>query len=226
MSKAQVKVTAITNIASIPVDTDWLDDSERRKTKVLPKSSADLYLASHCLLRSLLAAELAIPPEKIQMCERPGGRPELADTLSTTGWRFNLSHTRGAVGVALASHGMAVGVDIESIDRKPKTIDLADRFFSQAEALEIARDSKKDRLFLRYWTLREAFVKALGTGLAFPLSSISFSWNDKDNSVCFRAPPEISASSWTFKTMEVGGFFISVAVENSGRDFDFIFDLS
>ncbi len=101
------------------------------------------------------------------------GKPVIAnpgfDWLS-----FNLSHTRSLVvcGVAACAR---LGVDIESMGR-PFSPGIVDRYFSAGERSELRRASPelRQRRFLDYWTLKEAFAKALGLGLSLPLDDSSF----------------------------------------------------
>ncbi|MCA1586150.1 MAG: 4'-phosphopantetheinyl transferase superfamily protein [Acidobacteria bacterium] len=88
--------------------------------------------------------------------------------------RFNLSHTHGLV-ACVAAVGCDVGVDVEWMDRA-LTNDIAERFFSPHEAAELRRlpDAEQSRVFFDYWTLKEAYIKARGLGLAIPLDQFSF----------------------------------------------------
>jgi 4'-phosphopantetheinyl transferase len=44
-------------------------------------------------------------------------------------------------------------------------------------ALEAAAEGERDMLFFRIWTLKEAFVKAIGTGIGYPMNTISFAFS-------------------------------------------------
>jgi 4'-phosphopantetheinyl transferase len=79
-----------------------------------------------------------------------------------------------------------IGVDVEHMDRRTETTAVADRFFSpsEVEALRRLPPSEQRRRFFELWTLKEAYIKARGLGLAIPLESFSFSFYE-------RAPPGI-----------------------------------
>jgi 4'-phosphopantetheinyl transferase len=68
----------------------------------------------------------------------------------------------------------AVGVDVENAARSAP-LEIADRFFSTEEAASVRRlpASLRARHFLRLWTLKEAYAKARGLGLALPLHEFS-----------------------------------------------------
>jgi len=100
------------------------------------------------------------------------GKPYLLGADGQAGWRFNISHTRGFVACVVAeSHDC--GIDIENAERSIDCLDEMATQLSAEEALAIgcAPPLKKTDLFFRYWTLKEAFVKATGEGLYRPLES-------------------------------------------------------
>ncbi|MDE7086812.1 MAG: 4'-phosphopantetheinyl transferase superfamily protein, partial [Clostridia bacterium] len=81
---------------------------------------------------------------------------------------FNLSHSGEWTVIALS--GKEVGVDVQQI--KPADMRLARRFFTREEAKAIENAPDPDKLFYRIWTAKEAYLKAIGTGLNRPLNSI------------------------------------------------------
>jgi len=152
------------------------------------------YVAAHALLRALLAAHGVGRP-----CFRAGpwGKPELVDAPG--GLRFSLSHTRGLV-VAGVAAGDDLGVDAELADREVDAVGLAARFFAPAEAAAIAATPAAGRMeaFLRLWTLKEAFAKAVGQGLSLPLSSFAFG---PGSFTC--DPAQGPADGWSFLSRPV-----------------------
>lgn len=97
------------------------------------------------------------------------GKPGLRNV---TGLHFNLSHA-GDYAAAVFSE-TAVGIDIERIGEAK--LDLARRFFTgeECEFLEslTGRDTA-DREFIRIWTRKESYIKAVGRGMSLPLDSFS-----------------------------------------------------
>src|SRR5439155_12126764 len=69
-----------------------------------------------------------------------------------------------------------VGVDTEHLERDRAPLDIADRYFSAAEASELQASPPEQRAerFFYYWTLKESYIKAIGTGLSTPLDRFSF----------------------------------------------------
>ena len=91
------------------------------------------------------------------------GKPEIAPGLA--GPQFNVSHTRDRVVMVVCA--VSCGIDIEAVDRDSRFREVAERYFSvrEAAALRALDDVAARRRFIETWTLKEAFVKALGLSL-------------------------------------------------------------
>jgi 4'-phosphopantetheinyl transferase len=130
------------------------------------------YLIAHGLLRLVLSRYLGRQAREVQFRRSPNCRPELASTDGATRrLRFSLAHTRGLVGCAVAWN-WDVGFDLEGV-REPAPTEIADSCFRAEEShwmREGAPESESVRFFT-LWTLKEAYVKARGLGLALPLRS-------------------------------------------------------
>lgn len=88
------------------------------------------------------------------------------------GVHFSLSHSGERAMCVVADN--EVGCDVEKI--KNKNCDIAERFFAGDEnALlkSIADETAQKEMFFRLWTLKESFIKCIGTGLATPLDAFS-----------------------------------------------------
>lgn len=94
------------------------------------------------------------------------GKPRLTQP---EGLFFNLSHS-GEWTVAAFSDG-EVGVDIQRV--KPIDMRLAEKFFAEEERQAIAQSGSAQALFFRLWTVKESYLKALGTGLFRSLNSFT-----------------------------------------------------
>jgi hypothetical protein len=94
--------------------------------------------------------------------------------------RFNISHTDGLIACAVTI-GREVGVDVET--RRPSLLhDVAGRHFAPREVSDLRSlpELEQDRVFFDYWTLKEAYIKARGFGLALPLGDFAFKLNPPD----------------------------------------------
>ena len=101
------------------------------------------------------------------------GRPALAPPFDRTGLHFNLAHTAGLVAMAVCRHAR-VGVDVEKLGRAPLAV--VERYFSAAETAQLRAlpAETQPRRFVQLWTLKEAYLKAIGTGLSGGLARMSF----------------------------------------------------
>ena len=104
------------------------------------------------------------------------GKPYFAEDFPV---QFNLTHCKGLAACLLTDK--PCGVDAERI--RPLRPPVVRRAYSEAEkaALEISDDP--DRLFTRMWTLKEAYVKAIGVGISYPLREVSFTLKG-DTAIC------------------------------------------
>jgi 4'-phosphopantetheinyl transferase len=122
------------------------------------------WIASRLVLRDLLARYCGEPPDAITFCYGPNGKPEVADE-STSPIHFSVSHSGGLAVYAVA--GEPLGVDLERYRPLPVG-ELASRFLSDVEAAAVARLPREaqSQLFIRCWTRKEAYLKAIGIGLS------------------------------------------------------------
>lgn len=129
---------------------------------------------------------------------------------------FNVAHTKGLVLCGLGGREQWLGVDVEWIDRRTDP-DLARRYFAPAEIqqLDATRNADEHReLFLKLWTLKEAFIKAIGTGLYTPLDQFAFEDAASEQPRLTLADPNLARGKvWRFESfVPRDGFVAAVAV--------------
>ena len=159
------------------------------------------YLATRILVRCVLSLyEHSVPPGDWTFLKNEFGRPYIANTEYSGTLFFNISHTENIVVLAV-SKIEKMGIDIEWIARKRKFLDLAERFFSETEARELAllpQAEQTDR-FYEIWTLKEAYIKAQGKGLSIPLDSFYFQTvNQGEDKITFVDNEQIGKGNWLF----------------------------
>jgi 4'-phosphopantetheinyl transferase len=153
-----------------------------RAARILSERNRTLWARSRGVLRALLGRYLDCDPRELRFELGPHGKPALGEIApamrsgeverpAVGGLRFNLSHSDELMLVAVTA-GREVGVDVE-VARDPTrgAVDepaIAARVLGsdQARRLEGLDGEQRTREFLRVWTVREAAVKCLGTGLA------------------------------------------------------------
>ena len=124
------------------------------------------YLVSHAFLRKVLSSYCDVLADEWRFTCNRYGKPDISADIRCPPMKFNLSHTDGMSVVAVTLNA-ACGVDVENITRRSKMLAVAERMFAEAEVnvLRSCDDSNMQASFFDYWTLREAYVKAIGTGL-------------------------------------------------------------
>ena len=150
------------------------EDRARRDRFRLERSKLE-HVVTRALARDCLSRHADVPPDAWRFEADANGRPEIVGPERGRRLRFNLTHTEGLVACLVATEG-EVGVDAEWIDRPGGDLGtLAEQVFSTAEiaALRALPEGRRGRRFFEYWTLKEAFLKARGTGLSTPLALFS-----------------------------------------------------
>lgn len=147
-----------------------LDEHERdRVSRFRCADDARRYAAAHGWLRRILAAQLGVDPGGVTFA--PGtGKPRLA---GGAGPCFNLSHAGELALVAVARR--EVGVDVERrVDLEVVDLEVVDLAFTPREAAWVRSLAPGDQpdAFLRLWTAKEAYLKATGSGLSVPPSTV------------------------------------------------------
>ena len=133
--------------------------------------------------------------------------------------RFNLSHSQGLALYAV-TRGREIGVDLECIRPISDAEQIAERFFSAHEnaVFRTIPAHEKPKAFFNCWTRKEAYLKALGDGLARPLDEFDVSLAPGEPAKLLRiegAPQE--ASRWSLNRLEPGsGYVAALAVEGYG----------
>ena len=138
------------------------------------------YLVGRALIRTVLSSCTGVAPDQITLARETRGRPYLLKSGKKPAPQFSLSYTDGLVAVALTSE-CRVGVDIENTTRDIDCLEIAESYFAPAEYMELKQlpqPLQKERFF-EFWTLKEAYMKAQGSGLQMPLDEVSFSSGDK-----------------------------------------------
>lgn len=178
------------------------------------------FIAARGILRLILGCYLSVEPNAVLFCYERNGKPRLQNTFTKTGIQFNLSHSeRLALYVFARDH--EVGVDIERIRDFPGTEQMVEQFFSARErvAFHALSGSEKQETFFSWWTRKEAFVKATGYGLSYPIDTFDVS-GAPGKSVELRIVGDAEeASEWSVGDVNPAEEFAgAVAVE--GRDWE------
>ena len=145
-------------------------DERERADRFVFARDRDRFVAGRAFLRLLLAQYLGCEPRALRFRYGPNGKPALADERSDL--HFNLAHS-GALAVCALARGSELGVDLERLRPIRDAEGVVRSAFSPREVarLESLPETARLRAFYEGWTRKEAFLKALGHGLARPLDS-------------------------------------------------------
>jgi 4'-phosphopantetheinyl transferase len=172
------------------------------------------YLATHSLARTALSRYHPLAPQAWRFPVNAHGKPA-ADP--ECGLRFNLSNSLGLV-VCLIAHGVEVGVDVEPFDHAEKILELAPEVFSPEELTQLSdlRGDEQLQRALSLWTLKEAYIKARGMGLALPLKKFAFLFGGGEEMQLELAPSlNDEAARWQFCLLEHRGHRIALMTERT-----------
>jgi 4'-phosphopantetheinyl transferase len=194
-----------------------LDASEQARAE---KFKNDLlrnrYVMVHGRLRNLLAQTLNESPEKISIKAAEHGKPYLVDTPELA---FNLSHSADAMVIAVGWN-CRLGVDIETFKPRSNLVALANKCFADEEIAywNSLPEAEKTVGFYRFWTRKEALVKATGRGIALGLNLCVI--NPENQATFLRVPADCEpASTWKLLDIVLGQGVCSALVTDK-EDFE------
>lgn len=177
-----------------------LSDDETLKAQAFKfPTLGDRYIAARGMLRETLAGYLAVDPAVLKFVSGPYGKPALLDEAL----HFNISHTADSLLIAVANFA-DIGIDMEAIKLRRNFDSLAERCFSDREYqgwCELPVELQAEA-FYRLWTKKEAFVKAVGRGIALGLEQCEFALGSGGQLVAI--PDEYGpASAWLVQELDV-----------------------
>ncbi len=177
------------------------------------------FTAARAFLRAVLARYLASEPAALTFAYGPHGKPSLAGAAAASGLAFNLSHSADRAVLAV-TRSREVGIDLERVRALTDFEPLARRFFAPAEVAALAEvpPAERERAFFACWTRKEAYLKALGDGLARPLAGFTVSLRPGEPArVLDVAGEPDEAARWALYEFDPWpGFVACVAVRGHG----------
>ena len=161
------------------IDDYWRElssDERQRGERFHFDRHRDRFVVCRAQLRRVLARYLMMAASEVRFEYEPLGKPKLCGERLACGLHFNLSRSAEIALIAITSERQ-VGVDVEQIRVVTDAERIAQRFFSPAEhdALSRLPKGERNRAFLKLWTCKEAYLKATGSGLTFPLDQVTIS---------------------------------------------------
>ncbi|MFF3889397.1 4'-phosphopantetheinyl transferase family protein [Streptomyces sp. NPDC001914] len=169
-----------------------------------PAPAGRLVLAvSRMVLKHTAAAVLQVPAGRLDLATLPGGRPVLRGLGADL--QVSLAHTDELI-VAGVSRTGRLGVDAEPAGRRISFEALREHVCTAEEARRLAAlpEEERTQAFLRLWTLKEAYVKALGHGMRHRFPAVGFTWD----ATPIARLTEDTDGQWAFATHLVDGRYL------------------
>ncbi|MGH8905793.1 MAG: 4'-phosphopantetheinyl transferase family protein [Egibacteraceae bacterium] len=195
-----------------------LDPVERgRRERLRRAADRDRFTVAVALTRRVLGAHLGVAPPAVRIdrtcprCQEPHGKPRLTD--SPAAFEFSISHSGDRVAVAVTA-GPPVGVDVEQLADPRRLAGLGHHVLSPAETPELDRLGAHEyaRGLLRYWTRKEAVLKATGDGLTQALPNLTVSAPDQPPRLLrWTTRPDIPAQLALYDLNPGNGYLASLA---------------
>ncbi|MFF0967555.1 4'-phosphopantetheinyl transferase family protein [Streptomyces sp. NPDC003703] len=185
---------------------------DRRRTE----GARRRYLGGRLLCRYALTARTGRPVDRWRFTHGAHGRPE--PEPAADGVRFNLSHHDGLI-ACVVTRGRGCGVDVAPVTASPElTCHLARRLGPEERArLAGAAPGARAALASELWVLKEAYLKALGTGLTRDLASFTVVRGPGDR-VSVRDPRQPGADArWWFDLIHAGPRHVVAVATEHGR---------
>ena len=201
----------------------WLTDAERlRFQRFYFDRHRKQLLLGRFLIRSVLSQYLKeFAPPQWRFVQNDHGKPALDPAQNARGLYFNLSHSGDRLVLAI-SKLETIGVDIESSDKPRRVARIAQRFFSRQEVADllVLNESRRLHRFYQLWTLKEAYIKACGLGLAIPLRQFSYAFPTAGQiDITFDKSRQDDATRWQVWQFDVpGNYQLSLAVKSDSGD--------
>lgn len=196
-------------------------DEMDRASRFWHERDRDHFVASRGNLRAILSRYTGVAPQHLRLMYNAFGKPFLEPMLGQDELSFNLAHS-GGIALYAVARGGRVGIDVEKVDADLDVGQIAQYALSPAEQREIVSlpESQRRAAFYACWTRKEAYLKARGHGLAWPLDQFDIwvtpigparlvrkRWNSRE------------ADNWSLWTVLSGPDYVATLVAE-GRDWD------
>jgi 4'-phosphopantetheinyl transferase len=163
---------------------DWwriLDRQERTRAAQFSFERDRLrFIEAHGIVRRILAEYCDADAATLIFARNRHGKPSLVPRTKGPHLQFSVSHSGNCCMLAVALE-RSIGIDVEKVRDLPQAIDIAQGYFTPAEAgaLAVLPGTVRRDAFFALWTHKEAMVKALGVGLATNLARVEFDLDER-----------------------------------------------
>lgn len=195
------------------------EDETARAARFVFDRHRGRFIVGRASLRSILGLYLGLAPRRLEFGYGWRGKPYLKKGSDGDRLRFNLSHS-GELGLLAVIKAREIGVDVERIRQVKEHLRLAGRYFAPGEvaAIQALPGEVHYEAFFNCWTRKEAYIKALGAGLACPLDGFEVSLTPGAPAAMLRIDDNpVAPSEWFMRALTPGrGFVGAVALKGRG----------
>jgi 4'-phosphopantetheinyl transferase len=143
------------------------EDERERGSRFCFERDQRRFILRRGILRKILSLYLQAQPSELSFSYSSRGKPILRIQRGIKLIQFSYSHS-GEMAIYAITRGTEIGIDLEKITPVEGLNEIAKRFFTEGENLQIkaAHEMARSRAFLKLWTRKEAILKATGEGIA------------------------------------------------------------
>ncbi|WP_019602530.1 4'-phosphopantetheinyl transferase family protein [Teredinibacter turnerae] len=215
----QLHICNAADLTSFSEDSyaDFLDQDECARVSRMREPAAVRFLQARFMCKRLLADQLGVSLTQVNFAYTENGKPFLPTAPNL---QFSISHCRGAVAVAIASH--PIGVDIEDMDRgrKNRAWESPEHFLNAATATAVhsAPSADKAQVFTLLWTLLESQVKLRDSSIVRAARHLRIALERDAQPWRVRTSQDEHGTGVAWLSWSQGGQVVSVAMDSASAE--------
>jgi 4'-phosphopantetheinyl transferase len=177
------------------------EDERERADRFYFERDRRRFTCARGVLRSLLGAYLEVDARDVTFTYGPHGKPALSGRYRGA-LTFNVSHSHELAVMAIGRN-IEMGIDVEAVRAMDDGDDIASRFFSLCEAAQLRGlpAGVRTTAFFACWTRKEAYLKALGSGLAKPLDGFDVTFAPGETPALFVRDDVSETARWSISAL-------------------------
>lgn len=196
------------------------EDERKRADRLRFNEGRSKFIQARGALRTILGKYLNLHPNKVVFDYNKSGKPGLQSRINPRNVKFNLSHSSN-LAIYAVTNNREVGVDVEYLRDVKRADKIIERFFSpdEREFYRSRPPAMKKLAFFQLWTRKEAYTKAMGTGISLPPDDYAFSLVSGNSSYNDKRKPTVNNRKWSLYDIEIDeNYKAALAVEGKGHD--------
>jgi 4'-phosphopantetheinyl transferase len=192
-------------------------DERQRAERFHRPTDRRRFIAGRGILRKIISSYLTLDPDEVRFVYNECGKPFVSDDQNRGALSFNLSHSNG-IALYMVARMRRVGIDIEHVNEKFATLEVAERFFSEDEfeALKATPINHRTKAFFNCWSRKESYIKAIGMGVSYPLDGFTVSLTPDAAPALLNVDADATeAARWKMYDVDAAeGYVAALIVEN------------